>query len=106
MTTETTLLVHWEMPSDGTDNVLAKCKNDNTPNVWARYFVRSTWHLFEWWAEIPAPVKPKRFVVEERDGFVGPFCVKHERGGNCSAYYIPTREAAQRIADIYEETTP
>lgn len=104
MTTETTLVVHWDRPEGGGKVVFAKHKEDIYPSTWHIGTVCADWEKFEWWSEIPAPVKPKRFVVEENmDGTV---YVWDNANKHSPAHLIPTREAAQRIADIYEETTP
>ena len=56
----------------------------------------------------PEPyVKPKRYRVEGTTQF-GPknYAVYANEGNLIRAFYIPTREAAERIAAIYEEVMP
>ena len=57
--------------------------------------------------ELPAPyVKPRRFVVDHQAE--AQYAVKDKQSQvllNSVAFLIPTREAAQRIADIYEEVS-
>ena len=107
MTTETTLVVHWDRPEGGGKVVFAKHKEDIYPSTWHIGTVCADWEKFEWWSEIPAPVKPKRFVVGEYVASgVTYWRVTDTVDYFYPAYLIPTPEAAQRIADIYEETTP
>ena len=107
MTTETTLVVHWDRPEGGGKVVFAKHKEDIYPSTWHIGTVCADWEKFEWWSEIPAPVKPKRFVVKRGiDGVWFVIDMKRLRGNNIVADHIQSEEAAQRIADIYEETTP
>lgn len=47
--------------------------------------------------------KPKRFVVSE---YYGTWVVRNANNQEMQAWHIRTREAAERIAAIYEETTP
>lgn len=55
------------------------------------------------WMPITTPEKPKRWTVDElSDGW----CVYDEIGLVAVATYLPTREAAERIAAIYEEFMP
>ena len=111
MSAETvTLGIHREKPSEeGSQYVIAKWLPSGTAHTYTRKHVCAVWSDFEWWSELPAPVKPKRFVVEKHcgDGLGAPYAVKDTKFCNMTAAFaIPTREAAQRIADIYEETTP
>lgn len=104
--------IHFERPDKG-DTLSADHSEIIAYSKWSRkwmnverYKVAQGWNNpFTAWMEMPpAPVKPKRFVVEENmDGtaYVWDNANKHS-----PAHHIPTREAAQRIADIYEETTP
>ena len=58
------------------------------------------------WQERPAPyVKPRRFVVVEVDDSLSlcPCYVRDTKTGMVVSADIPTREAAEKIADIYEE---
>lgn len=57
------------------------------------------------WQPLPAPyVKPRRFVVLETDNpYCGPFMVRDTSECRGASFNIPTREAAEKIADIYEE---
>lgn len=53
------------------------------------------------------PLKRKaRFVVHDRAQEFGPFAVWHIEEGFWVATSVPTRDAAQRIADIYNEVMP
>jgi hypothetical protein len=65
-------------------------------------------HPGEPWMPVdrPAPyVKPKRFVVwEEHGAYAVRLC--DEKVTPRYAYGIPTREAAKRIAQIFEEVMP
>ena len=69
--------------------------------------------LGEPWMPISKPepyVKPKRFVVKRMMDIYSDiescgYCVYNNIGG-VFAKYIPTREAAERIAAIYEEVMP
>lgn len=108
MSAETvTLEIHREKPLSTTGFVLAKAACALHPTLWHRSAVHGDWGSFEWWAEIPAPVKPKRFVVGEYVASgVTYWRVTDTVDYFYPAYLIPTPEAAQRIADIYEETTP
>ena len=64
----------------------------------------------EAWKPIPNVdpyVKPKQYRVEGTTQF-GPknYAVYANEGNLIRAFYIPTREAAERIAAIYEEVLP
>lgn len=54
--------------------------------------------------ETLAELTPKRYEVKaDSDPGFGPYLVRNKGTGH--AYCIPTREAAERIAAIYEEAT-
>ena len=58
------------------------------------------------WAPI-VPLKRKaRFVVKEFVGGCGPYVIHDDVNIYRIAERIPTRDAAQRIADIYNEVMP
>lgn len=62
----------------------------------------------EAWMPIVSPepyVKPKRYTVSKRKDSSGRYQV-YGPHGHCFAWSIPTREAAERIAAIYEEVMP
>ena len=55
----------------------------------------------------PEPyVKPKRYKVEEYYHCRGIWVVSDCQTGNARCHPVPTREAAERIAAIYEEVLP
>ena len=107
-------VIHFEAPDKG-DTLSAAHSEIIAYSKWSRkwmnverYKVTQGWNNpFTAWMEMPpAPVKPKRFVVEESSFVKGRWLVLRVSDGQCVANYIPTREAAERIADIYEEVTP
>ena len=60
------------------------------------------------WQPIVPPepyVKPKRWDVRELDGYDTWYVIERE-SGDVRSYAVPTREAAERIAAIYEEVMP
>lgn len=77
--------------------------------VWQGQYRTLDWKLVKFgdpWQPITTPepyVKPKRYTVDElSDGW----CVYDELGLEATATYLPTREAAEEIAAIYERATP
>ena len=55
----------------------------------------------------PEPyVKPKRYKVEEYYHSRGIWVVRDCESGSARCHPVPTREAAERIAAIYEEVMP
>lgn len=111
MTTEQTITIHHEPPPhtmDGYKVIIAwSILNkdwfphtvDMVKNCWGKHY--SAWYD----PRVGEPVKPRRFVVEDEGPHPLPYtitdtqAVKPLRG---VAFKIPTREAAQAIADIYE----
>ena len=56
---------------------------------------------------MPEPyVKPKRYKVEEYYHSRGIWVVRDCESGSARCHPVPTREAAERIAAIYEEVMP
>ena len=102
MTSELTITVNYEKPKNGAAHVLAKYGRSSGASVWERSFVRDNWSNFEWWSEIPAPVKPRRFVGEPDERNVGHYWVRFISRKKIVADSIPNEQAAQAIADIYE----
>lgn len=51
-------------------------------------------------------VKSKRFRVEESRPGSNRYAVYDNEDDLCCSFYLPTREAAERIAAIYEEMMP
>lgn len=61
------------------------------------------------WMPIERPdpyVKPKQYGVRETYSGSGKFAVYDTKDGLTCSIYLPTREAAERIAAIYEEVMP
>jgi len=108
MSAETvTLEIHRDAPPDLNADMVTVVAKRKSLTLCGEYFVRTVvneWHDFEWWSEMPAPVKPKRFVVIKTG--VDVWAVVDDKLKVAVADSIGSKEAAQRIADIYEETTP
>lgn len=69
----------------------------------------ATVELGEAWKPIPncePYVKPQRFRVEETRPGSNRYAVYDNEDDLCCSFYLPTREAAERIAAIYEEAMP
>jgi hypothetical protein len=76
--------------------------NSTTTCLWSNVDIGEAWQPIT----VPAPyVKPKRYTVTEvRDWSYK--VIENDYDGGVVAISIPTREAAERIAAIYEEVMP
>lgn len=90
----------------GTPQVLAKHSTQDHPTTHSVNRVRDDWPSYDWWLPMPAaPVKTKRYKVypafrEDKNFEV---CYEPDKKNNIQvAWAIPTQEAAEQIAAIYE----
>lgn len=103
MTTQHTIEVHHEPPNLNPARFVLAYNHNVQGWVTANSdYARSAWFTqFTAWydPQIGEPVKPRRYVV----GATGEtWAVYKMPSRECVACYIPTRSAAEAIADIYE----
>ena len=105
MTTKHEIEVRFDKPPEEMDGCII-VQHQGSPGIWITEhaeYVRRNWQRYTAWydPQIGEVERPRRFVVREADG--GLFRVFDEVTALYVALRIPTREAAQRIADVYEE---